>query len=340
MRTAAHPMRSVTACARSRDKMRWFANRENRMRALVLVLALAPALANAERVALLPATGSNVHAEHLVAATDVFRAHLERTGRFQVAIVPSPAPAGVEASFAQAAEAARVAGADLAVTLRVSRLGSNALVRMGAYRPDGSVAHVDELSAATPEDLDPVLQRLAKGFAEGRPARTVAEVDTVTQKEADPYKKMQATNVFGLRLGGGMIFNRAGTDEDSGTVAGGGLFWLYDARSYLAEVALDFMGGEGGHVFSIGLGAYYPFTRGNTSPYLGGGLAYSFLETGGDGGAGLALRAGGGVLFGRLSSVQIRADVAFVVNTFSEETDPAGDSVRPYGVVGTIGIGF
>jgi hypothetical protein len=312
------------------------------MRALALALALAlvPALANAERVALLPATGSNVHAEHLVAATDVFRAHLERTGRFQVAIVPSPAPAGVEASFAQAAETARAAGADVAVTLRISRLGSNALVRMGAYRPDGSVAHVDELSAATPEDLEPVLQRLAKGFAEGRPARTLAEVDTVTQKEADPYKKMQATNVFGLRLGGGMIFNRAGTDADSGTVAGGGLFWLYDARSYLAEVALDFMGGEGGHVFSIGLGAYYPFSRGNTSPYLGGGLAYSFLETGGDGGAGLALRAGGGVLFGRLSSVQIRADVAFVVNTFSEETDVSGDTVRPYGVVGTIGIGF
>jgi hypothetical protein len=310
------------------------------MRALVLALALVPALANAERVALLPATGSNVHAEHLVAATDVFRAHLERTGRFQVAIVPSPAPEGVEASFAQAAEVARTAGADLAVTLRVSRLGANAHVRMGAYRPDGSVAHVDELVAATPDDLDPVLQRLAKGFAEGRPARTVAEVDTVTQKEAEAYKKMQATNVFGLRLGGAMIMNRAGADEDSGTAAGLGIFWLYDARSYLADVGLDYFGGEGGHLFSIGLGAYYPFSRGNTSPYLGGGLAYSFVETGGDGGSGLALRAGGGVLFGRLSNVQIRADISFWINTFSEETDPAGDSVKPYGVVGTIGIGF
>ena len=179
------------------------------MRILALALALVPALAGAERVALLPATGSNVHAEHLVAATDVFRAHLERTGRFQVVIVASPAPAGVEASFAQAGEAARAAGADLAVTLRISRLGQNALVRMGAYRPDGSVAQVDELSAATPDDLDPVLQRLARGLATGRPARTVAEVDTVTQKESDAYRKMQATNVFGLRLGGGVILNRA-----------------------------------------------------------------------------------------------------------------------------------
>lgn len=310
------------------------------MRALALVLVLAPAAAFAERVALLPATGANVHADHLVAATDVFRAHLERTGRFQVAIVPSPAAEGAEASFAQAAEAARAAGADVAVTLRVSRLGANAHVRMGAYRTDGSVAHVDELVAATPDDLDPVLQRLARGFAEGRPARTVAEVDTVTQKEAEAYRKMQATNVFGLRLGATMILNRAGTDEDTGTAAGLGIFWLYDARSFLADVGLDYYGGEGGHLFSIGLGAYYPFSRGNTSPYLGGGLAYSILETGGDGGAGLAVRAGGGVLFGRLSSVQIRADVSFWLNTFSEDPDTGADPVNPYGVVGTIGIGF
>jgi hypothetical protein len=80
-------------------------------------------LRDAPVVVLLPATGANVHEGHLAAATDVLRTSLERTGRYLVAPGRSPAAAGEEATAAQAGEAARTAGAVLAVTLRVSRLG-------------------------------------------------------------------------------------------------------------------------------------------------------------------------------------------------------------------------
>src|SRR5512145_225303 len=108
------------------------------MRALLLSLSLAvlPGAARAEHVALLPATGSNVDEAHLAASTDVLRAYLERTGRFHVTPVPSPMAAGMEPGALEAGGAARAVSAEIAVTLRISRLGASALVRLGAYRPD------------------------------------------------------------------------------------------------------------------------------------------------------------------------------------------------------------
>jgi hypothetical protein len=87
---------------------------------------------------------------------------------------------------------------------------------------DGTAAHLDELSASGPDDLEPVLRRLAVGLAERRPARLLAEIDTVTERESDPYLKQVATQVFGLRLGSAFLLNRADAAETTRGAAGGG----------------------------------------------------------------------------------------------------------------------
>jgi hypothetical protein len=310
------------------------------MRILLLVALLAPVAARAaDVVALLPATGANVHEGHLAAATDVLRTSLERTGSYMVAPVRSPAAAGEEPTAAQAGEAARMAGAALAVTLRVSRLGATASVRLAAYRVDGTAAHVDELSAAGPDDLAPVIQRLARGLAEGRTARALAEIDSVTERESDPYLKYVATHVFGLRLGSAFLLNRAAPAGSAHPAAGGGLFWLYDARSFLADLSFDLNGGDDDRLVALGLGFYYPFSRGNVAPYAGGGVTYAWEETGGDGGQGLMLRAAAGAILGRLSTVQVRVELAYVVGTFREDVAGIPGPV-PHGPVLTVGLGY
>jgi hypothetical protein len=291
------------------------------MRLLLLAaLLLAPATARPDTVTLLPATGANVHAGHVSAATDMLRSHLERVG-FTVVRVPSPEPpASAEATPAQAGEAARAAGASLGVTLRVSRLGALASVRLAAYRPDGTAAHLDELSALGPNDLEPVLRRLAVGLAERRPARLLAEIDTVTERESDPYLKQVATQVFGLRLGSAFLLNRADAAETPRGAAGGGIFWLYDARTFLADVSFDLNGGDDNRLVALGLGFYYPFSRANFTPYAGGGVAYAWVDTGGDVAQGLAFRGALGALVGRLSTVQVRLEAGYVVATFRDDT--------------------
>jgi hypothetical protein len=308
------------------------------LRILVLLATLPPAAAIAEPVLLLPATGSNLHEGHLAAATDVLRSHLERTGRFTIVRGALPA-AGREPNAAEAGAAARAAGVPIAVTLHLARLGASASVRLAAYGPDGAVRHTDELGAATPEDLDPVLRRLAEGLATDRPARTLAQIDTITVREADPFVKYAATNVFGIRLGGASFLDR-GSGVDAARLAGGGVFWLYDARSYLAEIAFDVLDGDGDdHLVAFTLGVYRPLSKSNLSPYVGGALSYAWASGLGADDAGLALRATGGLLFGRLSNVQIRAELSVFATLFERQV-AVGEAVRDYGPMVSVGIGF
>ncbi len=309
--------------------------------AALALLLLAP-LARAETIALIPATGSNVDAEHLAAATDILRAYLERTKRFTVIRV---APvAGEEPTEAQAGEAATAVGAHLAVTLRISRLGANALARLGAYRQDGVLVHRDELGATTVDDLDPVLSRLADGLAQARPASELAQLDTVTEREARPRLKRATDALFGLRLGSTMAVNRADPDRRTGAASGLSLLWLYDSGQFLADVDLGFVVSnlerdvQRDHAVSLGMGVYLPFSKTDLTPYAGGGLAYSWANFGGDGGNGLVARAGGGILLGRLSKIVVRLDASWFYSFFTEREAATGKEVNVTGLIASISL--
>ena len=306
--------------------------------AIAILLALsAPAVRAADPVVLLLATGANVGEGELAAATDLLRGDLEQTGRFTVHLGQRPGGNVPEPTPADAAEEARSAGASLAVTLRISRLGASTMARLAAYRPDGTLWHADQLGAANPDDLDPVLQRLAQGLAHARPAAELAELDTVTEREATPRRKLASTHVFGLRLGATWFANRPG-DHETRRLSGGGVFWLYDARSFLADVTIDFATGSSEHLLATGLGLYLPFTKGNVTPYLGGGLEYELAQTQDDGEAGLAVRGTGGLLVGRLSTVQLRVEAGYRVSGFTIRVN--GDRRVIQGPFLTAGIGF
>jgi hypothetical protein len=296
---------------------------------LALLLSLAaPSARAASPVVLLPATGANVPEPELAAVTDVLRADLEETGAFTVALGETPGGAAPEPTPAQAgAEAAR-ARAGLAVTVRVSRLGSAAVVRLAAYRPDGGLAHADQLPAASADDLEPALKRLARGLAEARPAAGNADLDTVTEREASPQRRQVATRGFGVRLGGTWLVDRPGTGEP-GALTTVGLVWLYDGRAFLADVSLEGGAGRGDALFAVGLGVYLPLTRGNVAPYVGAGAAWEALSAHGGGNAGLAVRGAAGVLANRLSTLQLRVEAGWQVAAFTVSAH--GEQARPQG---------
>jgi hypothetical protein len=123
--------------------------------------------------------------------------------------------------------------------------------------------------------------------------------------------------------------------------SGGGLFWLHDARSWLADLSFDVFGTEDDSLVALGLGAYYPFGRRNLAPYVGGGLSYAWVDTGGlDGGQGLQLRGVVGLLIGRLSTVQLRVEAGWAVNAFEEKAAPGERANMPHGPFLTLGLGY
>jgi hypothetical protein len=285
-----------------------------------LLLVTSAAQAAQPRVAILPMSGVNIHAGYLQAARDIFKDHLLGTGRFYVISVPG-SPPDHEYTPDEALALGKTVQAEMVVTTHIVYLSGTARVRMIAFRNDGSIAYTDGVSTAGgPDDLDPTLKRLAVGFATGKPVAQTGEIDSVTQKEADPYLKQTATKVFGLRLAAAVPFGRPAGKVSGAT--GLGIFWLYDARDFMAEIWGDFFTSSGGdttRMLDIGMGGYYPFSRRNVTPYAGAGAAWSSCSFGGVGASGMRLHGAFGMLVGRLWSVQMRAELGYFFNLFGEK---------------------
>ncbi|BDG02705.1 NUDIX hydrolase [Anaeromyxobacter oryzae] len=313
--------------------------------ALALLLAAAPAAAATHTVALLPTTGHNVPEPQLAAAGDVLRAHLEATGRFVVVRV-GPAAAPSELRPVEVGAAARDAGAELGVTLDVSRLEATGVARVAAYAQDGTLVHADTLSVLGADDLDPALARLAEGLATGGPARDLATIETVTAHEERPLRKMEATTGFGLTFVALMPVNRADPQRRTGGLGGLGLTWHYDARDFLADVTLagatanpDPYVRDEDSAITLGMGVYYPFSKKNVSPYLGAGAAWAWSHLGGEQRAsGLQGRLLGGLLMGRLSTVAVKLEVGWFVDAFPERERATGRDVRVQGGLATLAL--
>ncbi|HVI76103.1 MAG TPA: hypothetical protein VM683_14045 [Anaeromyxobacteraceae bacterium] len=155
----------------------------------------------------------------------------------------------------------------------------------------------------------------------------------------DPLREVARWPWVGVRLGGVVALGSAGGGQPGG--GGGGAYVLFDARDFLADVSADIFVGNSVELYALGLGAYYPFSRGNVTPYLGGGLKVGWTEFGGDGAFGMLPFGAFGVLMGREGYVQLRAELAYFVAT-SRETHPGdpGPGTRAHGPMMTLALGF
>jgi hypothetical protein len=290
-----------------------------------------------QTVAVLPVTGDNVAPEILSAAYDILKDHLQRAGVYAVVeparpspVVPAapapgappappPAPMLEEPAPMVAAQMGASVGAELAVVVRVTHFGSSARLRLTAYSTGtAQVTYWDSiLINGGPDELDVAIERLVNGMKTGKPVRDSAELETVTSRETMALNRREANKSFGLRITSLLPFNQAAGDFQPLTA--GGLFWLYDARNWMAGIALDIGGGSGNRFFmDASLGAYYPLLREDFTPYIGGEVRWAEMQLGGSGASGMVLQPTIGILLGRLSSVQIRAEVGYFFDTFGE----------------------
>ena len=291
--------------------------------AFLVAIAASPSAQAAERIAVMPVSGINVHAGYQQIVQELLKDDIAQTGKYEAVAVPGTGGTS-DPTFEQVAEAGRAAGADLVLLGHITHLQNTFRVRISVIRLSANqTIHSDTMSGTGgPDQLDPVLARLVSAFVHGERASNNAEIDTVTQRESESYLKQAATKTFGMKLGAIVPLNRPSGDINAGP--GLGIFWLYDARDYMAEAFLDFASssvsseGNGVHAFDVGLALYRPFSRNNIAPYAGGGVAYSISTFGGAGASGLRLHGAFGVLIGRLSTVQLRGEIGYFVNTYQE----------------------
>jgi len=231
-------------------------------------------------------------------------------------------------------------GAQLALVLRVSRLSGRAVARLAGYRAeDGVRVHVDEIGALGADDLDPALQRLAKGMALGRPARQVAEIDSVTAREIQPRLRRPTVNAVGFRIGSLAPLWRPEPGRRTGIASGLGVLWSFDADGWMADLTADFVASDfdpsssPDRLGAVGASLFRPFSRGDSGLYAGGGVALAASRLGGPlGGNGLQLRGTVGWLTGRLSDASFRVEATAFLDTYAETERGTGKDVRVPGV--------
>jgi hypothetical protein len=344
-----------TRCDMTRQIHAAHAGRISALLAILTASGAAPAWGafGARPVALLPPSGDNVAVSILDSSREILKDHLQRTGAYTV-LEPEAGASRTEATAVHAAEQARAVGAEQAIVVRITHVGSSARVRLTAYwAHTAQVAYWDSIVVTGgPDELDVALERLTHAMHVGRPVRDSAELETVTVKEGQALNRRNASRSFGVHIFTLLPFNAAG--GSSNVMPAGGLYWLYDARSWMADIAFD-IGGQGDRAYyGMAIGGYYPLSREDFTPYIGAMLRWAYMNLGGHGSSGIVVQPTAGVLLGRLSSTQLRAEVGYFVNSFAEaevsanvapvgQVAPASQGGRAFvshGFVLSVGIGF
>lgn len=293
----------------------------------VVVLSLGASAAEGSW-ALSPVEGVNVHPGHVAAAQRVLEGHLEALGQRVVVL---------EAGVKDPAAAAREKGATAVLRCSLTRIGQRVKVWMRLEPLEGA-PRTAALDAGSPEDLDPVLLRLARQLASGAPAAD-ARIGEVTEKEEDVYGRKTASSYVGLAV----TATFGGVSGSGDTLGGLGVYWLYDARTFLADIQAGFgvsqTASDGGGWTGLTIAGLYPLADRDVTPFVGAGLGFLRLELDGRAGTGVQVFGDAGVLFGRTSTVHFRADVKPFVTTF-ELTDDLGRGGIAYGAQLALGVGF
>ena len=135
------------------------------------------AYANSGAVTLLPFSGESVHPQIRGAARDALAIFLADHGVEVRGNSAKNTPENAEAAdaIAKAAKAPRY------IRGQITRLGQRAIVQVSVFTVGGSTPTANfRMTAATPSDLETVMQRLAKSVATGKKAEATQDIKTVT----------------------------------------------------------------------------------------------------------------------------------------------------------------
>jgi len=297
---------------------------------LVMVCVWSPLLAQAPSWGLMKGEAVNVHADFIDVTRVLLAQHLSEQG---VAVVQPEEGESVAQLWGRGIEAL--------IKFSIVRMGENVKISVQRLAADGTVTVASNMTAGSPDDLDSVTARLARHLVTGKAPQEGESIYEVTDREQEQLKKKKSTTYYGLRVVG--VHSFTSNLNDYPMKYGAGFSVLYDPRFFLAEVYTNMYGGSddpfGEFSWELGVGGYYPLTDQSFCPYVGGtlgvtlhGASWEGREWDTDGG--LTVGAAVGVLLGRTADIIARAELRFMVDTFSVGGEFSS------GIMGFASIGF
>ena len=290
-------------------------------RIITLAMAMGATPAWAATAAVFPFRPTNVTDGDAQTATLLFRAEYERASGH--AVVPLDAAANALGHASDPATACRALGCQVYVTGELSRLGTRVFVNAEEHDASGKTLWAEHATAATPEDLETVLPRVALALVRKQVYAETRTHETVTLREAETPVRLRPDKIVGFRVGLYQPF--IGGDNSVPSVEAA-FDMRFERGSYFlgwaAGLAIPSASGQGstasmGGPFLEIHGAYY-LTDGEIAPYIGGGLQPRItiidrastdpFAGGDDAGVGLGALGRLGVMFMRSSGMRLYAE--------------------------------
>ena len=312
---------------------------------LLFVAAAAMSVFASERVYMPLFELVNIHDDYQYASSKLFQRYADKDGRYEVVIPAQTDSAQAQPAKADVQKIAQEKGCSKYILADLTRLGETVVVSLSLYSTqNGQLLWSDAMKAANPDDLDPILERMAKAIGTDQTASKTEDIYTVTQKEEKKLRKKRANKSFGFGITGFTMLNSPGPWFQPGLE----LFWSYDSRNILFQIDGSFNFHSDSRTayrtnyydeqvsysidetlvnLSLGLSGYYPFFDGSTTPFLGGGLSftstiyeessdYYYSDEEDTSNTGLWVRLGGGILFNRTSNVTFRLRAEYAFSTY------------------------
>jgi hypothetical protein len=279
----------------------------------VLLVCLAPAAARAERVLVLPASGTGVSTEIIQSTRALFVKRLaEQNVRLTVIDRERP-PTDRPPAPSDVMVLGLSAGADATILLDLSRAdGSTTLSVTGLGVPGGErLFQYRQATTAGPEIL-PSLVEMAVLTALNQPRAAPAPLGAAVPRQL----------FLGARAGAQIPREKAGPAQIA--LPGMGLFLMGEFQRLFVDIGVTHNSAEQGdsvdrgHSTTFGVGAYLPFNVEPTAPYLGATLRWQWSRYGGQGAQGFVITPTVGWSWRRKSSLGLRIEGGVFYNLYEE----------------------
>lgn len=300
---------------------------------LFFLLLLIPLTLNAQKVGLLPFKSAGVYSSIATGVTDLLSGDLENYGMSVVSPAEMERVVGKELECYDkecAAEAGFKARLEKVIFGSITKLGEKYVIKASMVSvATRTITFSERVSAASAEDIEIAVSRLAKAIATGKRVEETAEIGKITEEEV--YRGKRRKKAFlSTGLGFGMTFPFGGYADAGNLQTWEGRTWyetpraageLYYAYSFSSNFADPFDTTSTARVFetTLGISLLYFFSPGDISPYAGGGLYYKSLMIDSPTEAlgyemGIGFEGGGGIVVFRTYDFRLLLDVRYTID--------------------------
>jgi hypothetical protein len=275
----------------------------------------------------------NMHPDYQVATTRLFKTYVDAGNEYLILLPEHKDSSLYDESIEQSMENAKDIGAMYYIRAELNRVGETAVFSLSMYRTADGIKTWNSLQkAASPDDLDPILEHIARNLGKVDKEET-SDIYSVSGYDSQSLRRKNANSSYGLTIGGGFS---GVLDAVHHAPAGFGAVWQYDTRNLILDITGE-MYFSNVNVFSLSINSWKPITSKPSTFFAGGGLGfggivvdtyepdYTYEGYNSSSRSGIILYAGGGYLINRDATVSLRLSGKAYLPAFKVEgVVPAG----------------